>query len=182
MSWLNSERPPDRWSPAYFKIFVERLRTAVNYLDATNFPSGLSGSMITNRSVILKKITGYGGLVLQQDFFAVPTPATLTTTELTSFGSPVLWSPGWNSLATAHLEITACVADASHPATVEVKSADGTILTQQVSDVTLQRYEWPIDPMPTEGTTLVFRASVSDVNYPLTILSARLILKLTEAE
>lgn len=181
MGWLNSEKPPEKWSNSYFKIFVERLRTALNYLDAENFPDGISGLWLRDRSVSLQdKVTGYGGLIIPLDFFAGVVGHNVTSTTETTLGSPILWTPRWNSLADAYLEVTCYVSNASHPATIKVNDGIGTILTQEVSNTTIQRLETKITPMSQESGTLVFRVKVAHASYPLTITSARIILKLTE--
>ena len=182
MGWLNTEKPPDKWSSAYFKMFVERMRTAVNYLDSENFPDGISGLWIKDRSIPARtKITGYGGLVFQQDFFALPTGLSFAGTTLTSLGSSVLWTPRWKDYAKLYLEVTGYVADTSYPATVEVHGTSGAILSKQITSTTIPRHEWEITGAPTSDMTLVFKSLVNNATYPLTILSARLILKLTES-
>lgn len=182
MGWLGSEKPPDKWSSAYFKLFVERVRTAINFLDDSNFPEGLSGFLLTNRSVALKtKVTGYGGLVSQQDFFALAQGVSVTSTTALGLGASVLWSPAWASIAKVYLEVHGYVADANYPATVEVHGTGGAIISKQITGTTMTRYEWEITSPPTTDMTVVFKALVNNASYPLTILSARLILKLTES-
>lgn len=66
MGWLSSERPPKQWSPGYFKEFVERLRTALNFLDVSNFPNGVpnigaSGTFTTADS---KTVTVVNGIII----------------------------------------------------------------------------------------------------------------------
>ena len=181
MGWLNAEKPPDKVTGAYFRQFVERLRTALNFIDSSNFGDGLEGSILTDRSVYLQtKITGYGGLTFQEDFFALAQGLSFNATALTSLGSSTLWSPSWNNYAKLYLEVTGYVANATYPATVEVHGTSGAIASHQITAVTMTRHEWEITPTPTEGTTLVFKSLVGNATYPLTILSARLILKLTE--
>ena len=51
MGYLNTEKPPEKWSPAWFKLFLEKVRTAVNFLDEENFPEGLSGLILKDKSV-----------------------------------------------------------------------------------------------------------------------------------
>lgn len=182
MGWLNSEKPPEKLTSAYFRNFVERLRTAVNYLDAENFPDGIEGTLIKNRSIALnKKVTGYGGLVFYQDFFALPQGVSVTSTALTGLGSSVLWSTAWKRVAKVYLEVTCYVANASYPATVEVHGTSGAIISQQITATSMTRFEFEITVPPTTDMTVVFKTLVANATYPLTILSARLILKLTES-
>ena len=51
MAYLDSERPPDNYSPSYFRGFVERIREAINFLDRNNFPNGLEGDIIQEKSI-----------------------------------------------------------------------------------------------------------------------------------
>jgi len=181
MGWLNSEKPPEKWSQAYFVRFVERLRTAVNYISTENFPDGISGALLETRSVYLKtKITGYGGLNFQEDFFALALGLSVTATTLTGLGASVLWNSAWKNYAKLYLEVSGYVANASYPATVEVHGTSGALLSEQITATTMTRHEWELTTLPTESMTLVFKTLVANATYPLTILSARLILKLTE--
>lgn len=182
MGWLNSEKPPEKLTASYFRAFVERLRTAVNYLDSENFPDGLSGATLKDRSVTLNtKVTGYGGLVFYQDFFALAQSLSITATALTGFGSAVLWTTATKRVAKTYLEVTGYIANASYPATVEVHGTSGAIFSHTITDTTMTRYEWEITNLPATDMTLIFKAMVNNATYPLTILSARLILKLTES-
>ena len=78
------------------------------------------------------------------------------------------------------LEVTAYVSDETHPGTVGVRGASGDIISQEITNTTLARHEWEIEEPPDLNMTLVFRCNAQDEDYPLTILSARLILKLVE--
>lgn len=182
MGWLNVEKPPDKWSSSYFKMFVERVRTALNYLDSENFPDGMSGLWLRDRTVPLySKGTGYGGLVISHDFFSQATGVSVTATTLTSYGAPVLWAPQWARFARAYLEVTCNVANASYPGTVEVHSVNGLACSATCSSTAVERIEVLIEDVPTEDSTLIFKARAAHASYPLTILSARIILKLSES-
>lgn len=182
MGWLNTEKPPEKWSQSYFKMFVERVRTALNYLDSTNFPDGISGILITDRSISLNpKVTGYGGMYISQDFFALLNTTPVTATTLTSYGSAILWSPTWNNYANMALEVTCFVANASYPATVELHGTAGAVVSQSITNTTLQRIEIPITAMPSGMETVVFKARVANASYALNIMSARLLIKMSES-
>jgi hypothetical protein len=182
MGWLNTEKPPEKWSNSYFKLFVEKVRTAINYLDSENFPDGVDGLWLKNRSVPLKtKVTGYGGIPINYDFFANHTALSVTSTTLLGLGSAVLWSSQWAGLAKLYLEVTGYVANATYPATVEVHGTSGAIVSKQITATTITRNEWEITALPSTDMTFVFKTLVNNATYPLTILSARIILKLTES-
>lgn len=182
MGWLNTEKPPEKWSQSYFKMFVERVRTAINYLDTTNFPDGISGILITDRSISLNpKVTGYGGMYISQDFFALLNTTPVTATTLTSYGSAILWSPTWNNYANMALEVTCYVANASYPATVELHGTAGAVVSQSITNTALQRIEIPIAEMPSGMETVVFKAKVDNASYALNIMSARLLIKMSES-
>ena len=182
MGWLNTEKPPEKWSQSYFKMFVERVRTALNYLDSTNFPDGISGILITDRSISLNpKVTGYGGMYISQDFFALLNTTPITATTLTSYGSAILWSPTWNNYANMALEVTCYVTNASYPATVELHGTAGAVVSESITNTALQRIEIPITAMPSGMETVVFKASVANASYALNIMSARLLIKMSES-
>ena len=181
MGYLSSEKPPEKWSSSYFKKFIERLRTAINYIDSENFPEGINGVLLKPRSVSLRNtVSGYGGLVFNQDFFAGHTAIEITSIENGSVGGTILWSPAWTQYAKVFLEVTAYVSNENYPGTVGIRGAYGDIISQEITNTALARHEWEIEEPPDLDMTLVFRCNAQDEDYPLTILSARLILKLVE--
>lgn len=182
MGYLNSEKFPDKYTPAFMKLWVERIRTAVNYIDATNFPRGLNGSVIVDRSLsLLTKVTGYAGLVIGADFFTTPLYHELNATSYTGLGGLVLWSPTWKTIANIFLEVTLSVADASYPADIKLVGAGGDVYTfEEISTIQVRREFDITSVMPATGTTIAFQAKVDNATYPVYINSARLIYKLKE--
>lgn len=47
MAYLDSERPPEKYSARYIRDMVERIRTAVNSIGRGNFRSGITGEMMS---------------------------------------------------------------------------------------------------------------------------------------
>lgn len=181
MGWLNVEKPPEKWSAAYFKMFVERVRTALNFLDTSNFPDGISGLWLRDRTLpIHTKCTGYGGLVIPHDFFATAAATSVTATASTAYGSPVLWTPQWTKFGTPYLEVTCYVANATRVGTMEVYSTDGLVGTIACDSTAITRLELPLTALPTVDSTLTFKAKANHASYPLYIFSARIIIKLAE--
>lgn len=181
MGFLNSEKFPDTYKPAFFKLWVERLRTAINYLDATNFPNGLSGNVITDRSLPLGKVTGLDGLVIGADFFTTPTYHSVSDTTFTGVGALVLWSPTWKTVGTIALEVTCSVENTAYPATIKLVSGAGDVYSFVESSNTQVRREFDVTSvMPATAGTLAIYAKVDDAGHPLYINSARLLYKLTE--
>lgn len=177
MGYLNTEKPPEKWSPAWFKLFLEKVRTAVNFLDEENFPEGLSGLILKDKSVSFGKLA-LTGLSFFLDFFSLPTPTTLAATGYTNLGGSLLWSPQWSNAADVFLEYTAYITNASAPCNVKLVGVDGTVTEQTLTNTAIQRFEIPLTTMPATTSTLLFQGKTSNATYPLTIISARIILKL----
>lgn len=180
MGWLNTEKPPEKWSNAYFRQFIERLRTAINYLDVENFPEGLNGSILKSQTVSYDSLLGFSGIDIHYDFFALPTLNTVTSTTLTVLGSGVVWKPAYEQIADVYLEFTAGALNASYSCDVQVIGIEGVIAgsEQTITDTTLKRYEVKLSGLPKNTSTLLFKARTSNASYGLTIMSARIILRL----
>lgn len=180
MGWLNTEKPPAKWSAQYFKLVIERIRTAVNFIDERNFPNGLSGLVLKDKSVSFKDaVYGYAGLDLFRDFFSLAVPHSVNSTSNQTLGAALLWNKEWNTYATAWLEVTAACTDVLYSGHVLVEGVDGVLATNEIITTGLTRHEVQLTALPEESGTLLFKARSTNVSYPLTILSARIILKLT---
>lgn len=163
MGYLSSERPPDRWSPAYFRAFVEKLRTIINYLDASNFPNGLP----------MSTLVGIGSIPLNIDFFAVPVGVAITSITAINLGSSIVFNSKWASIADISFEVTAaCVSG-----TITVGGVNGVMATVPITSATVTRYTAQLTNLPATTSTLVCKGTASTGN-PLTILSARIIITL----
>jgi hypothetical protein len=189
MGWLNSEKPPSKWSPAYFMTFVERLRTAVNALDSNNFPEGLSGVLLSDSSVGYNKLSGMGFLTKLKDLagleipniaFAVAEPFVVNSTTLVNVGGYIFYDDVL--LISEHIklifEVTGASYDATSTATFELHGVDG-----KLAEVTTNtgQLEWKrSEPFvaPTGSQTLLVKAKTSDALKPAGVLSAKLIIKI----
>jgi len=106
MGHLASSRPPERYSATFIRALVERIRTAFNFLDESNFPApGL------NASAILQPRTLSTDTLMQGEFhLPLVGLANIFTTTSTTFVdcSPfALWNPlAWGAQSSLWLEVT----------------------------------------------------------------------------
>ena len=175
MGWLNTEKTPSQWDSSYFRQFVERLRTALNYLDASNFPEGIHGSLLNKRTVSTGALANFS---YEQVFFSQATPFTTTSTTAVSVGSLIQWdSATWGTgNVKVMLEVVGGVANASATATFELWGADGklaTITSQSASAVLLRSTAFS---PPDKGQTMIVKAYTNNATYSANILSAKLII------
>ena len=175
MGWLNSEKPPEKWSASFFKLFVEKLRTAVNFLDENNFPNGIYGSVINDKSIPLSKLSG---MEFHETVVAVAEPHPVTSTSLVNVGGFLVWDTVWGQNVRLCLEVIGGSSSANRVATFELHGVDGVLTS--VSDSSGE-IKWlrsqDFDP-PTAGQTLLVKVKTSNSSYPAMLLSARLIIKL----
>jgi len=175
MGWLNSEKSPDKWSASYFKLFVERLRLAVNNIDDSNFPEGLDGNIIKSHTVQTGALANFS---YEQVFFSQATPYTTVSTTAVTVGTLVQWNPSaWGSgTVKVMLEVVGGVANATATATFEVWGIAGKLatVTTQATSLGLSR-SVSFSP-PTESQTLIVKAYTSNASYSAQALSAKLII------
>lgn len=189
MGYLNSEKPPEKWSSAWFKMFVERVKLAVNDLDINNFPTGINGALINDKSLsfesignayYLSKLRQLDGLELQYVFFANTIPFSVSSLALTNVGGYVLFDDVLftNDNIKLYFEATFSSADNTSTATLELHGVGGKLaeLTTNTGNMDWKRSEAFTPPTGTQ--TLLVKAKTSDGNKPASLLSARLILKI----
>jgi len=189
MGYLVSEKPPEKWSAAFFKMYVERLRIAVNNIDANNFPEGLDGNLLNESSVWYTKLYGMGyltklkdlsGIELQNTIFALAEPFTIASATLTNVGGYILYDETlWNKENVQLMfEVVGASYDATSVATFELYGVNGMIaqVTVDTGDIEWKRSE--AFTAPTDGQTLLVKAKTSDAAKPASVLSARLIIKI----
>ncbi len=189
MGWLNSEKPPSKWNAAYFKMFVEKLRLAVNNLDQNNFPDGINGLLINNNSISYNALTGMGlltklkslaGVEFQYIFFAVAEPHTIVSTTPINVGGYIFYDDVLftNENAKLYFEVTGASFDNTTTATFELHGVDGILAEITVDTGILEWKRTEAFTAPTGSQTLLVKAKTSDANKPAGILSARLIIKI----
>lgn len=173
MGWINGEKPPEKWSASYFKMFVERLRTAMNYIDSSNFPDGISGLWLKAKSVPVSALTG---IEFNQTLVAVPTAYTVASTTLTNVGGYFIWDSMWGSAVSLKLEIIGGSGHSSATATFELHGTAGKLgeVTSNLGTIQWLRSE-AITP-PTDSQTLLLKVKTSNASYPTNLLTARLII------
>lgn len=173
MGYLNSEKPPGKWSPSFFKMFVERLRTAVNYLDSTNFPEGLEGFIIKDRTVTPKKLTG---LLLRYSILALAEPFSTTSTTLVNVGGYLPWDTVWGDNVTLMLEVVGTTGDPTATATFELHGIEGKIAEVSTSSGDVEVMQSPTFEPPSVGQTLLLKMKTSNATYPASVLSATVLV------
>ena len=175
MGWLATEKAPEKWSPAYFKLFVERVRTALNNIDDSNFPEGFNGANLKSRTVQTGALVGFE---YEKVFFALAVPHTTTSTTAVAAGGLVQWNPSaWgNGSVKLILEVVGGIADVAAIATFEVHGVAGVVasVTTQVAALGVLRSEAFVPP--TEGQTFSFRMKTNNATHSAQAVSARLII------
>lgn len=175
MGWLNSEKPPNKWSAAYFKMFVEKLRTAINYIDTNNFPNGLHGTVINDKSVGLNKLNG---LEFNHTLVALAEPYSTTSTSPTNVGGYYSFDTVWRDKVEFKLEITGSISSASGEATFELHGVDGVLATVVTTDGGMEVLRSEAFDPPSESQTFVLKMKTSNASYTAYLLSAKLIILL----
>lgn len=176
MGYLNSERPPEKWSNSWFKLFVERLRTAVNNLSESNFPNAVSGTIIKNGTLSLKAAPLFE---IQVPVLALAAPISITSLAASPsiLGGYIYSNPMWKATGcTCMLEVTGASGDTSTTFTLEIHGTDGKLCEVVL---TAGAAEWKRSASfqtPTTGQTLVLKAYTSNAAKPGTIVSAKLIV------
>ena len=175
MGYLATEKAPEKWSAAYFKLFVERLRTAVNNIDASNFPDGINGGMIKDRTVTTGALVNFA---YEQTFFAQTTPYTTTSTTSVQAGPLVQWNPStWGQgKVKMILEVMGASANASATATFELVGADGLLQTITTTSTAFQSLRSQAFSPPENAQTLAIKVKTSNASYSAQALSAKLII------
>ena len=105
MGYLRSARPPSKYDPSYMKTLVETIRTAVNFMDTSNFPDdGLPATIIRKRTVGLAHLV-QGEFHLPLTLLADPKETTSTSWVLAS--GFIYWDPlVWGTECEITLEVT----------------------------------------------------------------------------
>ena len=171
MSWLNTEKPPKKYDPSYMKLFVERIRTAINFLDSSNFPRGLRGSVIDDKSVNIGKLNGVHFVL---PIINIATPY-VTNSTLVPIGGYVKWDTlTWFDRTKCKLVVTARVT----AGTGEVRLVDdlsGTVETLEVTNTAFDVIESAeFFTIPITVSALVLGVGVNDVANDIEILSANI--------
>jgi hypothetical protein len=180
MGYLNSEKPPAKYSAAYLKMFVERVRQALNYLDSNNFPNGLLGSIIKDKSLPLTKLTQGEW---RFPIIAQASPYTTTSTTLVNVGQYIYWSPSsFPTTAKLYLEITGS-SGGVYTATFELwgKDSGGADVLMTSINASSGVYEVlrseSFTP-PTVSQAMLLKIKTGSASIPVGILGANLIIKL----
>lgn len=174
MGYLNGEKPPDKITGPYIKAFVERLRTALNYLDDSNFPDGINGTLLRGRSVPIGALSGF---TIYVPIIGLAVAHTVTATTLTNVGGYVLWDSNvWGSGVNVQLEICGGSTNASATATFELHGLSGLLATVTSNTGAIELKRSTAFPAPTTSQTLLVKMMTSNATYASSLLTARLVV------
>lgn len=191
MGWLNSERPPERYERAFIRMMVERIRTAVNFMDDSNFPNGVSGhllrgsvagnlltgnvsgNLLNARSVTFQKVSS---MEFEKVLVALAVPHVITATALTTVSGLVTYNPLAAIGATIVFEVCGSSSASSATATFELHGASGLLASVSTTATAFTSIRSAAFPAPPEGQTMLVRARTSHAGQSAGLLSARIVI------
>ncbi|MGI6124518.1 MAG: hypothetical protein ACOYIG_10115, partial [Acetivibrionales bacterium] len=95
MAWMRSiKKIPDKYDPAFFKLLIERIRTAVNHMEQSNFPQGINGLWLNDKTVTPRKLVSTMWYI---PIIAQASGTYVTSTTAASIGGFIHWSAIWGS-------------------------------------------------------------------------------------
>ena len=175
MGTLGTERPPERYTARYMRLFAERVRTAVNHMHENNFPRALNAGIISPKTVSLNH--------LFQGEFHLPlvllsTAFTTTSGTNVNCSSFLLWSPtAWGTTSRVFFEVTGGGVSGGAHAVFEVHGTAGVVvsITTTASGV-YDFYRSPAFTPPTTGQTLILRMRSTIAGQTAGLMGARLVI------
>lgn len=175
MGYLRSARPPSRYDPSYLKTLVETIRTAVNFLDTSNFPDdGLPATIIRDRTVSLKKMAQgefHIPLVLLAEAF------TTVSTTWTLCSGFIQWNlTSWGTECGITLEVTGGPLTTGTAEFRLLGASNTVIATITTSDVGLIYCSAPV-VAPTGSQPMLLQMRTTDASVTAALLNARLVIK-----
>lgn len=172
MGHLNTEKPPEKYNARYIKLLVEKIRTAFNFLDESNFPNGISGGVINENTLPLNTLAE-GEFHLP--FFINATPYTTTDITAQTIGAFVYYNPSVWGNPTIYLDVTAASTASGTDAIIELHSAEGILTTITVSDIEYTWHRQELTTYPTQAQTLLIKVK-SSTGTAVSIMGAKLVL------
>jgi len=172
MSWLALTPPPKEYSPRDQRELRIILEQAVNNLNEQNFPKGLSGSVLKERSIPGSALPLFE--VHYTLHSATGSPFSTTSTTPVSVGNGFRWDPGRFSPGTWYFEADVAVADAAAAASVFLKGSD-IIATITTSDTSLDIRRTAALAMPTTAQNLWVSVQTSNDRHAALLAGARLV-------
>lgn len=151
------------------------MRLAVNYLDDSNFPNGLNGTLINDYTIPLKKL---GGMEIQHTIFGLGQILNVNSTTLINVGGMVVWDTIWGSNVNLTFEVVGGASNASYPVTFELHGLGGKLAEVTSNKAVIEVLRSESFSPPQVGQTLLVKVKTAHSSYPVQILSARLIIKI----
>lgn len=175
MGWLNSEKPPSKYDPAYIKLLVEKIRTALNFLDDNNFPNGLSGLNVKQRTLPLSALSqGEWHLPI----ISLAVPYSTASTEPINVGPFVYISPvTWGASSAMYFEVTGGTENKAASAVFELHGVSGKLAEITIPE---EGFSWKRSGalmVPASGQTLVMKMKTTNKDHYAYLLGARLVIK-----
>lgn len=175
MAWMRSvKKVPDKYDPAFFKLLIERIRTAVNHMEQSNFPQGISGLWLNDKTVTPKKLVSTMWYI---PIIAQASGTYITSTTAVSIGGFVHWSAIWGSNVKLALQITCTSSSSNATATFTLEGAENTTLTTITTSAGTWEFKQSAEfAAPLASQTLVLKAKTSNASYGAGILNATLVV------
>lgn len=165
---------PDKYDPAFFKLLVERLRSSINFLDHTNFPAGIPGTLLNENTIAPIRMTS---VVWHIPLIALAEGVYTPSTSLVSFGGFGHWSSFWGANNVELVFQVTGVSGASATATFVLEGAGGV----ELASVTTDAGVWELlqsDPFspPLASQTIVVKVKTSSGTQAAGLLNATLLV------
>lgn len=169
MGYLNVARPPTKYRAGYIKTLVEDIRTALNYLDETNFPNGLDADILKEKSIFPSKLYGL--------HFVIPIinlieAYTTNSTSPLQIGGYIKWdTPVWYDRVQCKLVLSARVTAGTGTVRV-VDNLGGVITTVPITNTDQGVVESELFDVPVTVTSLTLDAYVDATANSLELVTA----------
>lgn len=178
MGYLAHIKPRDRYDPRFILDIWEKIRTAVNHLDETNFSKeGVSGDAILKpHSVGLERLRGGE---IHMPIILLAQPYTTTNTSLENVGPYVFWSPTrWRGVSGVYFEVVGGPVTAGASAVFELHDGNGLLASINVDIPGYQHNLVKIESPSEQAGTWLMKMRTTSSSVAAGILGARVIVHL----
>ena len=164
------------YAPKTLFLFFERIKTALNYLDKTNFPNKINGDdILKDLSTSLKKLKQR--IYIYTLFTGSPLYQTTSTTAVGVAGY-FPWNPAdFDAGGAWYFEADIAIVDAASIATCELHGASGIIKSVTTQSTALVRVRSTEVTMPATATDMWIKLKTSNASHTASLGGAKLIFK-----
>jgi len=175
MGWLKpATKIPPQWDAMFMRKLVERIRTALNFIDEGNFPNGISGTVVKDNTLDVTKLSG---LHFTIPIVALGTGFTTTSTSLVAVGGAVPWVfSAWQDTVQLSLFVTGGSSHASAIATYELHGVDGLLASCTIQSATYTTAQSALIDAPIADQNLVLKIKTDNGSYAAGITNALLLI------